>query len=88
MMKKTLIMVTVILLSTTFSSLNSQITTWDKTFGGTGWDYSNAMKQTNDGGFILAGSTTSFTGPNNRDAWLIKTDSDGIEEWNKTFDFG
>jgi hypothetical protein len=33
---------------------------WDKTYGGEGNDFGNAIIQTPDGGFLIAGSTASF----------------------------
>ena len=57
---------------------------WDKTFGNSGSDYASSVQQTSDGGYILAGGTSSL-GPDTTYVWLIKTDSSGNQEWNKTF---
>ena len=57
---------------------------WNKTYGGTGLDYSEAVRQTLDRGYIIVGYTDSF-GASDNDLWLIKTDENGTEEWNKTY---
>jgi len=57
---------------------------WSKTFGGTEGDDAFSVQQTSGGGYILAGSTSSY-GAGERDFWLVKTDSDGNKEWDKTF---
>ncbi len=40
--------------------------------------------QTNDGGFIVAATTSSF-GAGGQDIYLIKTDENGDTLWTKTF---
>ena len=66
---------------------SSGIETWNKTFGGSVQDYAESVQQTDDGGYIIAGWTRSYTLPDfNYEGWLIKTDSLGKEEWNKTYD--
>jgi hypothetical protein len=57
---------------------------WNNIFGGGYYDASFSIQTTQDGGYIIAGSTQSF-GNGTSDVWLIKTDSQGNEEWNKTF---
>ncbi|MBU4374401.1 MAG: hypothetical protein KJ714_08215 [Euryarchaeota archaeon] len=57
---------------------------WSKTFGGSGNDSAFSVQQTSDGGYILAGKTQSY-GSGESDAWLIRTDKNGNEQWNRTF---
>ncbi|RJS74130.1 hypothetical protein CW714_02180, partial [Methanophagales archaeon] len=57
---------------------------WNRTFGGTDHDYAFSIRQTADGGYIVAGWTGSY-GAGDDDAWLVKTDSNGNEQWNRTF---
>jgi hypothetical protein len=65
----------------TDSSGNMQ---WNKTYGGTSYDWAHSVVQTTDGGYALAGGTTSF-GAGEADFWLVKTDSSGNMQWNKTY---
>jgi len=64
--------------------LEPPATEWSKTYGGAGEDSAWSVAQTSDGGYIVAGSTTSF-GAGNYDFWLVKTDAFGNMEWNKTY---
>jgi len=64
---------------------------WQKSFGGKGVDLLQSIKLTVDGGFILAGTSTSGKGPNkkddckgNSDFWIVKLDAKGAELWQKT----
>jgi hypothetical protein len=57
---------------------------WNRTFGGVDDDYACALAETEDSGYILAGYTRSY-GAGRDDYWLIKTDSYGNVEWNRTF---
>lgn len=56
---------------------------WDKSIGGGGTDHPWSIKQTNDGGYIVCGSSDSFLG--NTNVLLVKTDSLGNLLWSKTF---
>lgn len=57
---------------------------WKKTFGGNNTEIAWSVQQTSDDGYILAGETYSF-GAGYSDWWLVKTDSNGKMEWNKTY---
>ena len=55
---------------------------WSRYFGGANLDICEAVEQTQDGGYILAGVTNSYSG------WLVKTDSFGNWEWDQIPGYG
>jgi uncharacterized delta-60 repeat protein len=57
---------------------------WSRTYGGGNTDSLFSADSTSDGGYVLAGNTTSF-GEGNYDYLVIKLDYDGDVEWQKTF---
>lgn len=64
---------------------------WQKSFGGTGADYLKSIQGTLDGGFILAGTSSSMKGAGKKDdnygkedLWVIKLNAKGDEAWQKT----
>jgi hypothetical protein len=63
---------------------NSGVIEWEKTYGGAGDDGADAIQQTADGGYIVSGYTDSF-GAGALDFWILKLDSTGGIEWEKTF---
>lgn len=65
---------------------------WDKTFGGDGREMMRSLKQTADGGYILAGHSNSGVSGNKTtptkgsfDFWAIKLDANGIKTWEKGY---
>jgi hypothetical protein len=57
---------------------------WNMTYGGIGDDEAYSLIQTGDGGYALAGYTSSSSvGVNN--FWLVKTNSTGAVQWSQTY---
>ncbi len=56
----------------------------EQTFGGIDVDYNYALINGSDGGYIMAGHTSSF-GAGLTDAWVVKVDNDGNHQWNYTY---
>lgn len=63
-------------------------TLWTSSFGDAGEDVAYGVNLSHDGGYVITGyvdGTGAWT-PGN--LWIIKTDSDGNEEWRKTYSAG
>ncbi|MDX1911395.1 MAG: hypothetical protein SFV22_07910, partial [Saprospiraceae bacterium] len=64
---------------------------WQKTYGGSDFDYGYSISQTSDGGYIVSGQSQSADGDlsggldGGADAWVIKLDSEGKIEWQKEY---
>ncbi|HIO73354.1 MAG TPA: T9SS type A sorting domain-containing protein [Flavobacteriales bacterium] len=58
--------------------------TWAWAFGGNADDELNSVRQTSDGGYIVAGYSKSF-GNGKEDVFVVKTDNAGVQTWSKTF---
>ncbi len=62
---------------------------WQKTFGGSGEESAFYIKQTGDGGYLVAGTSHSMNGDvtgnhGGGDYWILKLDSVGIIQWQKS----
>ena len=58
-------------------------TLWTRTYGGTDNEVGYSVRQTQDGGFIIAGYTWSFG--NGSQVYLIKTNASGDTLWTRTY---
>ncbi len=63
---------------------------WEKSLGGTGPDVANAVLQTSDGGYLIAGQTSSADGDVTTSStaqrvWLVKLDPSGNLSWQKEY---
>jgi predicted secreted protein len=59
-------------------------TLWTRTYGGSGGEAGWSVQETSDGGFIMAGYTSSF-GAGGDDVWLIRSDSLGRTLWARNY---
>jgi len=59
-------------------------TVWTKTYGGNDWEVSYSINKLPDSTYIIAGETYSF-GNGQRDAYILRIDSNGDTLWTKTF---
>ena len=62
---------------------------WQKTLGGTNDDFAYSISQNADGGYIVAGQTSSTNGDitvshGSVDCWIVKLNATGVIQWQKT----
>ena len=62
---------------------------WQKSLGGSSFDAGSSIQLTSDGGYIIAGSSSSNDGDvsgnhNSQDCWVVKLSSIGAIEWQKS----
>lgn len=64
---------------------------WQRPLGGSNSDRGYSIVQTNDGGFVVAGSCQSYNGDvvtgnnDNGGVWLVKLNAAGVVQWQKPF---
>ncbi|SFB79707.1 T9SS type A sorting domain-containing protein [Kaistella jeonii] len=72
---------------------SSGIIQWQKSLGGSGSDFATSIDQTIDGGYIVAGDSSSIDGnvsghhgasTSSEDCWIVKLDSEGNIQWEKS----
>jgi len=57
---------------------------WTRTYGGAGWDVGMAAAEAGDGGYVMAGYTSSF-GNGEEDVLMIRADAQGRQLWTRTY---
>ncbi|GBC85869.1 hypothetical protein HRbin11_02328 [bacterium HR11] len=58
---------------------------WQKALGGDGTDVAYAVRPTPDGGFVVAGYTSSFTAGGEAGAWVFRLNAAGGLVWQKVY---
>jgi len=76
-------------LTTSLLSFSQPEIEWQKSLGGSNLDEARSIRQTLDGGYIVAGHSESNDGDvtgnhGNRDYWVVKLTETGAIEWEKT----
>lgn len=75
-------LVSLLFVITTCAFAQAPDTLWTKTYGGIDYDFGYGVKETTDGGYIIAGQTEYGY------AYIIKTDSSGDTLWSKIYGNG
>ncbi|MGD6932655.1 MAG: right-handed parallel beta-helix repeat-containing protein [Candidatus Bathyarchaeia archaeon] len=58
---------------------------WNHTYGSDAYDYAYSLTESQDGGYVIAGGTPEGAG--GIDVWILKTDANGNQVWNKTYGY-
>ncbi len=63
---------------------------WQKSYGGSGYDYLGSIKQTQDGGYVITGNSNStnddfIQNKGGYDVWILKIDGLGNIQWKNNF---
>jgi hypothetical protein len=69
---------------------------WDRSFGADGYESLQSIQQTSDGGFILAGVSSSWSTNEVKtaqplgddDFWIVRLDAEGNRLWDRTYGAG
>lgn len=72
--------------ATVYGDSSSQ---WNKTYSGLNYFYANSIISSSDGGYVIAGSSAPYDNPSYVEdvyGFLLKIDSAGNVQWNKTID--
>jgi len=93
---KTFVSIFAALLLTNVQFANGQaapVIQWEKSYGGSGADKAQCIEQTNDGGYIIAGSSGSNDGEvtgnhGSINYWITKLDDTGFVQWEKCYGGG
>lgn len=60
---------------------------WQQTYGGAGNDYANAVAVSSDGGYVVAGYSSSLDTGDGDNAWIMKIDGQGGMMWQQHIGF-
>lgn len=89
-MKTTINLLAALLLSSTVAFGQAPAIQWENNYGGTNVDNATSVRQTPDGGYIVAGYTNSDNGDvvghkSGEDFWVLKLSSTGSVTWKKIY---
>ncbi len=83
--------ITILLTILFISNTNAQAPAieWQKSLGGTAGESASSIQPSSDGGYIVAGNSSSLNGDTTgnhggSDCWIIKLDATGIIQWQKS----